>query len=190
MSAISERTGHDCKTARKYIRQGLVAPKYKPRAPRAMLLEPFESHLRERVAACPELTGTRLLRENREPGYRGGKTAMYDFLREVRPPVVPAFQARFETPAGRPAQVDVAEFRVEFANEPGLECKVWLLAMLLGQSRLTVGAVRDAPGPAHRLALPHGGLRALRWRNARDRVRPQEDRGAGRAGRGQAHRLG
>jgi transposase len=31
--------------------------------------------------------------------------------------------------------VDFAEFRVESANEPGLERKVWLFAMVLGRSR-------------------------------------------------------
>ena len=43
VSAISERTGHDRKTVRKYIRQGLVAPKYKPRAPRTTVVGPFEA---------------------------------------------------------------------------------------------------------------------------------------------------
>jgi transposase len=135
VSAISERTGHDRKTVRKYIRQGLVAPKYKPRAPRQTVVEPFEAYLRERVAAWPELTGSRLLREIRELGYRGGKTTVNDFLREVRPPPAPNFEVRFETPAGRQAQVDFAEFRVEFAGEPGMERKVWLFAMVLGHSR-------------------------------------------------------
>ena len=135
VSAISERTGHDRKTVRKYIRRGLAAPKYKPREPRATIVAAFEGYLRERVAAWPQLTGARLLREIRELGYRGGKTAVNDFLREVRPPKVPGFEIRFETPPGRQAQVDFAEFRVEFASEPGLERKVWLFAMVLGHSR-------------------------------------------------------
>ena len=33
VSAIAERTGHDRKTVRKYIREGLATPKYKPRHP-------------------------------------------------------------------------------------------------------------------------------------------------------------
>ncbi|MBV8603525.1 MAG: IS21 family transposase [Pelomonas sp.] len=139
VSSIAERTGHDRKTVRKYIRQGLVVPKYKPRAPRTTVIEPFEAYLRERVGAWPELTGARLVREIRELGYRGGKTAVNDFLREVRPPAAPLFEVRFETPAGRQAQVDFAEFRVEFANEPGVERKVWLFAMVLGHSRYLWG---------------------------------------------------
>ena len=33
VSAIAERTGHDRKTVRKYIREGLATPKYKARHP-------------------------------------------------------------------------------------------------------------------------------------------------------------
>jgi transposase len=139
VSAIAARTGYDRKTVRKYIRKGLVAPQYKPRAPRLTVVQPFESYLHERVSAWPELTGARLLREIRELGYRGGKTALNDFLREIRPEKPTAFEVRFETPAGRQAQVDFAEFRVEFASEPGFERKVWLFTMVLGHSRYLWG---------------------------------------------------
>lgn len=133
--AISQRTGHDRKTVRKYIARGLQAPQYKPRDARACLVEPFAPYLRERLFAWPQLTGARLLREIRELGYTGGKTVLNDFLRQVRPPAPPAFEVRFETPAGRQAQVDFAEFKVCFAAEPGLQRKVWLFAMVLGHSR-------------------------------------------------------
>jgi len=98
-------------------------------------VQPFEGYLRERVTAWPELTGARLLREIREFGYRGGKTVLNDFLREVRPPPAPSFEVRFETPAGRQAQVDFAEFKVQFADDGGAQRKVWLFAMVLGHSR-------------------------------------------------------
>jgi hypothetical protein len=42
-------------------------------------------YLRDRLAAFPELTGSRLHREIRELGHSGGYTAVKDFLREVRP---------------------------------------------------------------------------------------------------------
>jgi transposase len=139
VSSIAERTGHDRKTVRKYIRQGLAAPRYKPRAPRPTVVQPFEVYLYERVAEWPQLTGARLLREVRELGYRGSKTALNDFLREVRPPPATQFEVRFETPAGKQAQVDFAEFRVEFGEDPGAEHKVWLFAMVLGHSRYLWG---------------------------------------------------
>ena len=59
ISVIAERTGHDRKTVRKYIQQGLVVPKYKPRPAKSLLLTPYLDYLRERLLAWPELTGAR-----------------------------------------------------------------------------------------------------------------------------------
>ena len=135
VSAIAERTGHDRKTVRKYIDRGLVAPKYRSRTPRPSQLDAYKDYLRERLAAWPELTGARLLREIRELGYSGGHTVLKDFVRLVRPKPVAGFEVRFETAPGVQAQVDFAEFKVAFASESGLERKVWLFAMVLGHTR-------------------------------------------------------
>jgi transposase len=134
ISVIAERTGHDRKTVRKYIEQGLVAPRYKPRPAKTVLLAPYLDYLRERLLAWPELTGSRLLREIREQGYMGGKTILNDYLRQIRPAPAPGFEVRFETPPGLQAQVDFAEFKVRFASEV-VDRKVWLFAMVLGHSR-------------------------------------------------------
>lgn len=139
VSAIAERTGHDRKTVRRVIARGVVVPKYASRPARPTLLGPYESYLRERVAAWPELSGVRLLREARERGYTGGVTQLNDFLRAVRPPVIAPFEVRFETPAGRQAQVDFAHFMVEFTEQPGVQHRVWLFAMVLGHSRYLWG---------------------------------------------------
>ncbi len=139
LSAIAERTGHDRKTVRKVIRRGLVVPKYAPRTPRPTLLGPYEIYLRERVGAWPELSGVRLLAELHERGYAGGVTQLNDFLRVVRPPVAAPFEVRFETPAGRQAQVDFAHFLVEFTEQPGVQHRVWLFAIVLGHSRYLWG---------------------------------------------------
>lgn len=135
VSAIAAQSGLDRKTVRKYIRQGAVAPQYKPRTPRVTLIEPFKPFLRQRLAAFPQLSGARLLREIGELGYAGGKSCLNDFLRQVRPLQVAPFEVRFETPPGHQAQVDFAEFRVRFAHEPDTERKVWLFALVLGHSR-------------------------------------------------------
>ena len=135
VSAIARQTGHDPKTIRKYIGQGLAAPAYGPRAPRPTLLQPFEAYLAVRVTTYPELTATRLLREVRERGYCGGYSAVRDFLRQVRPQQQPGFEVRFETPAGRQAQVDFAQFKVVFEDEPSMVRIVWLFSMVLGYSR-------------------------------------------------------
>ena len=139
VSAIAQRTGLDRKTVRKYVAAGLEPPAYGPRRPRPTKVTPFHIYLRERVAAYPELTGSRLHRELRDLGYKGGYTAVKDFLRGIRPSHPPGFELRFETPPGRQAQVDFAHFRTVFTDEPGIERVVWLFSLVLGHSRLLWG---------------------------------------------------
>ena len=135
LSAIARQSGLDRKTVRKYLDRGLEAPAYTPRDPRPCLIDPYAGYLRERVARYPDLSGRRLFREIRDLGYEGGYTAVTDFLRDARPPKRPVFERRFETPPGKQAQVDFAEFAVEFTDEPGVTRKAWLFSMVLGHSR-------------------------------------------------------
>jgi transposase len=72
-------------------------------------------------------------------GYAGGYTALKDFLRQVRARPAAGFEIRFETPAGRQAQVDFAHFRTVFTDEPGAERIVWLFSLVLGHSRMMWG---------------------------------------------------
>ena len=136
VSAIARQLGIDRKTVRSAIAKGLAPPKYKPRPPRARIIAPFESYLKERIIAFPGLTARRLWRELKEHGYEGGYTSLTDALRAIRPPRMPAFEMRFETPPGEQAQVDFAHFEVEFSGEPGVKRIVWLFSMVLGYSRL------------------------------------------------------
>lgn len=135
ITAIARQLSLDRKTVRKYIARGLAPPTYTPRPPRERRLAPFLAYLRERVAAYPALTGTRLWRELKERGYTGGYTAVTDYLRAVRPALPAPFEVRFETPPGQQAQVDFARFVVTFTNEPGVIRIVWLFSMVLGHSR-------------------------------------------------------
>ena len=139
VSAIARRTGLHRSTVKKYLDRGIEPPAYGPRSPRLTKLTPFERYLRERLAAFPDLTGSRLHREIRGFGYAGGYTAVKDFLRTVRPRPATAFELRFETPAGRQAQVDFAHFRTVFTDEPGVERIVWLFSLVLGHSRMLWG---------------------------------------------------
>lgn len=134
ISAIAERTGKDRKTVRKYIQRGMAVPSYKPRAPRARVMDPYLCYVSERVKTFPELTASRLLREIRELGYGGGRTSLADVVRDIRPRL-PSFELRFETPPGRQAQVDFAYFDVEFDAAPGQRQIVWLFSLVLGHSR-------------------------------------------------------
>ena len=48
-----------------------------------------------------------------------------DFLRTVRPPAMLPFEVRFETPPGRQAQGDFAQFQMVFTDEPAVTRIVW-----------------------------------------------------------------
>ncbi len=139
ISAIARRMGLDRKTVRKVIASGLEPPAYGPRQRKAPQLQPFERYLRDRLGAVPELTGRRLHRELVAVGYTGGYTAVTDLLRQIRPAAAPGFEVRFETPPGRQAQVDFAQFRAVFTDEPGVERVVWLFSLVLGHSRMLWG---------------------------------------------------
>jgi transposase len=137
VSAIARRTGRDPKTVRKYIERGLELPAYGPRqVGRPGKILPFVDYVRERLAAFPDLTATRLLREIRERGYGGAYTAVKRFVAALRPDHGPKpFEVRFETPPGLQAQVDFARFVVAFEDDPGCTRIVWLFSLVLGHSR-------------------------------------------------------
>ena len=135
VSAIARQVGCDRKTVRKYLELGLEAPVYGPRASRGSKLDGYHDYLRGRVAEFPDHSAQRLLREIREMGYQGGYTTVKKYLRQIRPPARTQFERRFETPAGKQAQVDFAEFVINFTDEPGVTRKVWLFSLVLGHSR-------------------------------------------------------
>jgi transposase len=69
-----------------------------------------------------------LLAEIRELGYRGGYTAVKDYLRRQRPKLPLAFEQRFEVEPGSQAQVDFATFKTPFGT-------VYALLVVLSWSR-------------------------------------------------------
>lgn len=85
------------------------------------------------------MRGTRLLREIRALGYTGGYTQLTAYLREIRPPMARGFEHRFETDPGEQAQVDFAQFKTVFADEPDRIRIVWLFSLVLGHSRFLTG---------------------------------------------------
>ena len=135
VSAIARKLGLDRKTVRRHLDRGMEPPAYGPRPPRPRQLASYEVYLRERIAAWPELTGKRLLREIRELGYSGCYSVLTDFLRVAKPAKPRPFERRFEIAAGRQGQVDFAQFKTAFTDEPGVERVLWLFTMVLGHSR-------------------------------------------------------
>ena len=66
LSAIARRTGMDRRTVTKHVKCDLEPPHYGPRHPRSTVITPVEAYLRERIAAFPDLNGSRPLREIQE----------------------------------------------------------------------------------------------------------------------------
>lgn len=139
VSAIARRLDLDRKTVRKYIARGLEPPVYGPRAPRPTKIDPYVAFLGDRIRAFPQLSGMRLLREIRALGYNGGYSAVKDALVSLRPPPVTQFEHRFETRPGQQAQVDFAQFKAVFAEDPTEIVTLWLFTMVLGHSRYLWG---------------------------------------------------
>lgn len=94
--------------------------RYSARPTVARKIDRFSGIISARLAEYPRLTATRLFEEIRAAGYEGGYTQVKEFVRQARPGAVPEPVVRFETPAGRQAQVDFAEFRLPWGKRYAL----------------------------------------------------------------------
>jgi transposase len=132
VSAISELTGSDRKTIRKYLRRP-ATPVYGPRLPRPSKLDGFKPFLQERVQAGI-WNAVVLLRELRERSYTGGYTILKDWLQPQRDSARTVAVRRFETPPGKQAQVDWGHLgSIEMHDEAQ---KLWGFTFTLGYSRM------------------------------------------------------
>ncbi len=130
--AIARETGLSRNTVRKYLRADGI-PEHKARPKRPSKLDPFKPKLQEWMSEgiynCVVL-----LERLRELGYEGGMTTPRVYVRVFRPPKrMPAVQ-RYETPAGKQAQVDWGF--CEYLDEHGTAHKVAMYVMILGYSRM------------------------------------------------------
>ena len=105
IQAISEMTGFDRKTIRRYLREPEGQPEYGPRPKPPSLLDAFKPYLEERLGAGV-WNARVLLRELRDRNYTGGYTILTDWLRPQRQAAGAVAVRRFETPPGQQAQVD------------------------------------------------------------------------------------
>jgi transposase len=105
IQAISELTGYDRKTVRKYLIRPDGIPGYRPREPQPSKLDAFKPYLLERLAAGV-WNARVLLRELRERSYGGSYTILTDWLRPQRQSARVVAVRRFETPPGKQGQVD------------------------------------------------------------------------------------
>ena len=135
-SALARKLGVHRDTIHRWIRDGELDRDldgepvcYGPRGPVPTKLDPYKAIIETRLAAYLALSAVRLLAEIRAAGFEGSYTQLKAFVRHVRPTPPPEPVIRFETPAGRQAQVDFAEFRFPWG-------KRYALLVVLGYSRL------------------------------------------------------
>ena len=132
--AIAGRLGINRRTLSRWIAAGELdrdldqPPRYGPRPPRDSKLDPYTDLIRERLKDYPELSSIRLLEEIQAAGYTGSYSRVRDYVRRVRPRPAPEPPHRFETPPGKQAQVDFAEFHLPWG-------KRYALVVVLGHSR-------------------------------------------------------
>ena len=139
--AISELTGYDRKTIRKYLLKPTGKPVYAVRLAAASKLEPFKAYLGERLQAGV-WNARVLLRELRGQNYQGGYTILTDWLRPQREAAQVVAVRRFETPPGKQAQVDWGHLGSLAAA--GREQQLWGFTITLGYSRrMTAEAATD-----------------------------------------------
>jgi transposase len=130
--AISNLTGYDRKTIRKYLLAPTARPGYEPRPAAVSRLAPFEAYLGERLRAGV-WNARVLLRELRARNYAGGYTILTDWLRPQREATRLMAVRRFETPPGKQAQVDWGH--LGSLSHEGEEHALWGFTMTLGYSR-------------------------------------------------------
>jgi hypothetical protein len=148
--------------------------------------EPHRTFLIGELAAQPDVMALELLRRARIQGYAGGKSALYELVKELRPerirPVV-----RFEGLAGEFSQHDFGHVDVHFID--GRRQRVHFFASRLKYSRwvqvsLVENEARRGTGARHGRSLRRMGWPAT----ARGVRSPQDDRSQVDEGR-QSHRV-
>ncbi len=132
LHAISELTGMDRKTIRKYLLHPAGRPVYSPRTKPDSKLEPFKPYLQDRLQSGV-WNARVLLRELHERNYRGGYTILTDWLRPQRESARVVAVRRFETGPGKQAQVDWGH--LGSLTENGKQHPLWGFTMTLGYSR-------------------------------------------------------
>lgn len=152
-----------------------------PRTERKSKLDDYEDLMRQLLARYPHMTAIRMLEELRAAGYRGGYTILKTRVRELRPAPSRPLVQRFETGPGRQAQMDYAQYEIDFTQEG--RRRIYLFSYVLAYSRrqyLCFTESQDfATGHRRSAVVPPAreGLRAPRGRCRYLPVRQYEGRG-------------
>ena len=130
--AISDETGYDPKTIRKYLKMENAPTKVKRRM-RKGKLEPYKDYINERIKEGTTNCEV-LFDEIQKLGYEGKMTILREYVRPYR--LQPKKQAtvRFETPPGRQGQMDWSDvWTYEVDSEMRM---VYAFSIILGYSRM------------------------------------------------------
>lgn len=109
------------------------APSPPPEPRRPSLLDEYEDLMRELLGRYPQITAVRMHEELRQRGFPGRYSIVRDRLRALRPPPAPAVVRRFETAPGKQAQMDYAQYDLDFRDEG--RRRVYLFSYVLAYSR-------------------------------------------------------
>jgi transposase len=167
--AIGRRTGHDRNTVRRALRRA-GPPSYERRSGPSKL-DPFGAEIDRLLDDDAEIPGKRVLEILEGLGYRGSKTILYDYLREVRPHFLePRTYQRTRYRPGELVQFDVWEPSREVPVGFGQTRPGFVVVGLAPWSRAGAGALvfsRRAPelcfGVARCLAALGGLPERLVW---------------------------
>jgi transposase len=130
---ISRHLGVARETVARALRtKGL--PQYQ-RARQPSKLDPFKGRITELLAEYPRLSAVRVQEILGQEGYSGGITILRDYVHQVRPRPVQAFQRTMYQP-GEIGQVDWARMPDPLPDAYGKLRPVYAFVMVLGYSRL------------------------------------------------------
>jgi transposase len=104
-----------------------------PRQRRGSKLDAFESITDQLLKRYPHMTATRVFEELKKQGYQGGYTVVRERVKQLRSRPNKPLVVRFETAPGVQAQMDWAEYQIDFAREG--RRRVNLFSYILGYSR-------------------------------------------------------
>lgn len=107
--------------------------KARARMGRPSKLEPYKKKIRDWITCEPEIQSIAVLERLRDEGYEGGKSAVYGFVREHRPPKTAQGVVRFEAVPGEFAQHDFGQLVVTYQD--GTKERVKFFASQLRYSR-------------------------------------------------------
>jgi transposase len=132
-TAISEETGFDRKTIRKYINQNQLPKRKGDKKSKGSKLDDYKEYLLKRLKE-----GTTncvvLLEEIQGMGYDGQMTILREFISPFREKPNKQSSIRFETPPGKQAQMDWGELGEHEID--GKKQKLYVFVIVLGYSRM------------------------------------------------------